>query len=470
MSDDGRARDWAEDVFGHAELGDSRRTRRLVQIAAEAAARPGGRVLEVCRTGATRQGAYDFLSNRKIAPSGVQAAVSKATALGCEGEQYCFVVVDGTALTLTDWKREKDFGAIGATNLGARGLKVINSYAMSPAGTPIGLLGQQWWRRESRKKRRDCQRRTVDEKETKYWLRAIRGAGLLLSAVGSHAWFQIDREGDRFATLKTLNETGHSFTVRSTYGHRYLVGRSRQVRLRHAVAKAKVRAHYALEVPTKFNRQGRTANMAIRTTSVVLDMSEPATDDRLQLAVNVVDVRETGTVPRNETAVHWRLLTNRPIATDEDVLAVLRGYMQRWTIEEFHRTWKSGACRVEESQLRSADAVMKWAIVMAATASRIERLKCLARNEPTIEATREFTAWEVQAALVLRRRYKAKNQPDPTPTPNIAELVRWIAELGGYTRQSSGGPPGAITIRRGLDIVSPVAAALEQLDAERKMR
>ena len=108
----GRARDWAEDVFGHAVLGDSRRTRRLVQIAAEAAARPVGRVLEVCRTGATRQGAYDFLSNRKIAPSGVQAAVSKATALGCEGEEYCFVVVDGTALTLTDWKREKDFGAM----------------------------------------------------------------------------------------------------------------------------------------------------------------------------------------------------------------------------------------------------------------------------------------------------------------------------------------------------------------------
>jgi hypothetical protein len=177
-----------------------------------------------------------------------------------------------------------------------------------------------------------------------------------------------------------------------------------------------------------------------------------------------------GTVPRNGTAVHWRLLTNRPIATDDDVLAVLRGYTQRWKIEEFHRTWKSGACRVEESQLRSADAVMKWAIVMAATASRIERLKCLARNEPTIEAAREFTVWEVQAALVLRRRYKAQNQPDPTPTPNIAELVRWIAELGGYTGKSSGGPPGAITIRRGLDIVSPVAAALEQLDAERQMR
>src|SRR5450631_2074321 len=106
---DDAARSWAEEVFGQADLGDSRRTRRLVHIAAEAAARPGGRVLEVCCTGASRQGAYDFLSNTSIAPADVQAAVTRAAALECESEELCFVVVDGTALTLKDWKRSKDF-------------------------------------------------------------------------------------------------------------------------------------------------------------------------------------------------------------------------------------------------------------------------------------------------------------------------------------------------------------------------
>jgi hypothetical protein len=71
---------------------------------------------------------------------------------------------------------------------------------------------------------------------------------------------------------------------------------------------------------------------------------------------------------------------------------------------------------------------------------------------------------------VLRRRYKAKNQPEPSPTPAIAEIVRWIAEIGGYTGKSPGGPPGAITIRRGLDFIAPAAAALEQLQADGKMR
>ena len=286
-------------------------------------------MLEVCGSDASRQGAYDFLSNRKIAPSAVQAAVSKAAAIGCVGSEFCFVVVDGTALTLKDWKRSKDFGAVGASNLGARGLKIMNAYALSADGTPIGLLGQHWWKRESRKKRRDCQHRRVEDKETKYWLRAIAGADLLLTAVGTRAWFQIDREGDRFATLRALHDSGHWFTVRSTYGHRYLVGRKRSVRLRHAVARAKVRGHYDLAMPEKFNRKGRTARMAVRATSVVLDMMEAATEARLQLPLNVVDVREVGARPRNATPIHWRLLTNRPIETEADVMAVLHGYTQR---------------------------------------------------------------------------------------------------------------------------------------------
>lgn len=467
---DAAARDWAEEVFGHAELGDSRRTRRLVHIAAEAAARPGGRVLDVCRTSASRQGAYDFLSNASVTPSDVQASVIKATALACEGEEFCFVVVDGTALTLTDWERGKDFGAVGSTRKRARGLQVINAYALSSEGTPIGLLGQHWWTRLAHKKRRDCQDRIVEDKETKYWLRSIKAAGIYLSAFGSRPWFQIDREGDRFATLKTLHKSGHWFTVRSTYSHRRLVGQKRNVRLRHAVSRSKIVGHYELEIPPKYYRKGRTATMAIRALSVTLDMWEPSTNDQMQLPINVVDVREVSARPRNTVPIHWRLFTNRPIETEKEVREIIHGYTQRWKIEELHRTWKSGACRVEENQLRSADAVMKWATIMAANASRIERLKWLARKEPDLRASCALTESEIKAAVVLRRKYKPKNHPDPSPTPSISEIVLWIAEIGGYTGKSSGGPPGSITIRRGLDFIAPAAAAIEQLEADGKMR
>lgn len=391
-------------------------------------------MLEVCRSSATRQGAYDFLSNESIAPEAVQAAVTRATTLACAGEEFCFVVIDGTALTLTDWRRTKDFGAIGATNLGARGLKVINAYAVAANGTPIGVLGQKWCKRQAHKKRKDCQRRTVDDKETRYWLSAIRESANCLSENSRRAWFQIDREGDRYATLKTLHESGQWFTVRATYGHRYLVGRRRTIRLRHAVAESKVRGSIQLEVPAKFNRPGRHAKMVIRTTAVVLDMQEPATGDRFQLPVNVVDVKESRTAPRGAKPIHWRLLTNRPVKTNRDVHGILRGYVQRWKIEELHRTWKSGACRVEESQLHTANGVTKWAIIMAAIASRIERLKHLHRTTPHVDSAREFTRWEIAAVVLMKRRHRRKNEPEPNPNPSVGEVVLWLAELGGVHR------------------------------------
>lgn len=209
--------------------------------------------------------------------------------------------------------------------------------------------------------------------------------------------------------------------------------------------------------------------MLVRTLRVTLDMVEPATGARLEMPINVVDARETGRLPRNATRIHWRLLTNRPVQTDDEVGAVLYGYKCRWKVEELHRTWKSGACRVEENQLRSANAVMKSAVIMIAIASRIERLKSLARKEPDLPATSEFSRWEIQATRLLRRKYNPAHKPSDEE-PTIGTIVSWLADLGGYVGKSSGGPPGAVTIRRGLDLVTPVAAALKQLDNESKMR
>jgi hypothetical protein len=67
-----------------------------------------------------------------------------------------------------------------------------------------------------------------------------------------------------------------------------------------------------------------------------------------------------------------------------------------------------------------------------------------------------------------------RDHPAPVDTYGYPDfgmaLARVLADLGGYVGKSSGGPPGAITIRRDLDLVASVAAALEQLDTESKMR
>ena len=198
-------------------------------------------------------------------------------------------------------------------------------------------------------------------------------------------------------------------------------------------------------------------------------MIEAHSEQRLALRVNVVDVRETGTTPRGEKPLHWRLLTNASVTTMKDVLAVVDGYTKRWKIEELHRVWKSGALRVEETQLRSASRVIKWAILAVVTAARIERLRVLARTKPDDSALGAFSANELEALILMKRRHAKRTERIPDETPTIAQAVRWLADLGGYAGHKSSGRPGAVTLRRGLQYITPVAVAIEALRAQGKM-
>ncbi len=190
----------------------------------------------------------------------------------------------------------------------------------------------------------------------------------------------------------------------------------------------------------------------------------------LGLAINVLDVMEVGTTPRGETPIHWRLLTNHPITTTSDVLAVVDGYTKRWRIEELHRVWKSGALRVEETQLRSAARITKWAILAVVTAARIERLRVLARTTPNDSAITVMSEHEIRALILMKRRHAKRTETIPDENPTLSQAVRWLADLGGYAGHASSGQPGAVTtIRRGLEYIAPVALALELLRDEEKM-
>ena len=46
----------------------------------------------------------------------------------------------------------------------------------------------------------------------------------------------------------------------------------------------------------------------------------------------------------------------------------------------------------------------------------------------------------------------------------MADAVRWLAELGGYTGISSGGPPGARVIARELARIESIVEVLSSSD------
>lgn len=481
-------RQWATEEFGGAELGDLRRTARLVTMATEVAENPGGRVSSVFRRSAERQGAYDFLESKHVESGAIHRSMVDATCRRAAEFPFVFVPLDGTSLHLSDLSRAKDFGSVGSRERGARGLKLIDAIAVAPDGTPLGIAAMQWWARGERAKIARWRRTTAD-KELQHWIDAVDEVTGTITRIApqTRAWFQIDREGDAQPVLTHLAASEQWFTVRSQSDRRLSMtglvlpgaGRhpvKRRRHLRSYMRRKKAISNDLLEVPARGDQPARLAPVALRAASVVLQMQDKRTSRHCALSINVVWVREHGRGPMQRScsgktvtrALDWMLLTNHPIDTLDDIKAVVRGYEQRWRIEDFHRAWKSGVCSVEDSQLRAREHVIKWATVLAAVAIRAERIKHTSRETPRAPATVEFSTREIEALILLKRRYRKKNEVIGEETPDLETATRWIAELGGYTGKSSGGPPGSTTIARGLAQLHIAAETIEALKSSRR--
>ena len=214
LSDESCA-DWARRCFAHARLGDVRRSRRLVTLAAAAAASPAGKITQVCATGAAQQGAHDWVESKEFGVAQVRQALVESTVAQCASLAYVFVPLDQTSLVLTDTAKRKDVGGVGRGSR-CRGVQVMTALAVSPEGTPIGLCGQAWWARPRRPfgyrvlrrgrgprgtrsrqlrkdlKRRDRERavarrnrwRAFEQKETFRWVEVAHGVCAALPRLG----------------------------------------------------------------------------------------------------------------------------------------------------------------------------------------------------------------------------------------------------------------------------------------------
>lgn len=456
---------WLDNQCQGMNLGDSRRCAVVRNMLHSAAMRPAGTIAEVMHTPPERQAAYKVLEKGHVTYSPLRQAFGAATARMARGLDHVFVALDGSSLSLADHAGNK-FGSVGATRDGGRGVKMISAYALSPDVVPLGILDQQWWCREPRLKKDKKKQRKLADRETVHWLAAITASQERLAeeAPDTRLWFIADREADGFHILDRVREK-FLFTIRGNANRRVITERGKKSYVNDELRKQPYSVQ-SLEVPETAKRRARTARLHVRIAQVTLDMVESWSRRRLQLPVNVVELREVYTTPCGEKPIVWRLYTNHGVETPEDVALVIKSYRARWRIEELHKTWKTGACDVENSQLRSKGALLIWATIMATVAARIERLKVLSRNTPEAPAETAFSASELKALLLLRRKYKKRNERAPTRVPNIGVAVLWVAEMGGYTGKSSGGPPGATTIRRGLDELRPAAQLLEILDIQ----
>jgi Transposase DDE domain len=78
--------------------------------------------------------------------------------------------------------------------------------------------------------------------------------------------------------------------------------------------------------------------------------------------LRLLELRETNP-PAGVEPRHWRLLTTHAIADAADAWLIVDWYRMRWVIEQLFRVMKSQGLQLEDSQVASADRLVKLVAV-----------------------------------------------------------------------------------------------------------
>jgi hypothetical protein len=457
---------WAQQELGHAALGHVVRTTRAVRMLARMGERPAAKLTEIFENPAEREAAYRFVENDKVDAAALVDATAQATMqrAGELGLSLLFVPVDQCTVSLNAARSNESFGPVGKRDTVTRGFHSMNAVGVDAEGTVLGPLGQVYWVRsndsehKTRKNRNTRAQRPFAEKETRHWITTQELAleAKRRSNAKTRLWFQLDRGGDFAEELLWAPMSGEYVTCRVAQNRKILSPEEGYIF--DVLARQEELGTFQLSISGSQKRTAREATISIKSASVVI-RTRDAWTSRSEVPVELFAVYavEVSEVPEGEDRVEWMLLTTYPVQSFEDARLTVFGYAQRWRIEECHKAWKSADCKVEESELRDPQHVIILAILLFSVAARIERLKRLARAKPNVPATLGFTTWEL---VVLIAKF-APHRVSELASLTIGEAVLWTARMGGYTGKSSGGPPGTITLARGLNRLHAQAEAAE---------
>jgi hypothetical protein len=442
--------------------------KRWVKMAASLLLHPTPFVTSGMRTEAEQTGAFRQLHSARVSPEQVVEAVGDSTARMVANESMVIVPIDGSSVAVRDPDGRKGAGSQSTRAMTMMGFKVMTAIAVTLTGVAIGVIGLHWWtrprlvrKRTAKQKKQDRISKSVMQKESGHWFRQLNAIVERLQRLAPQcrAWFQMDRGADIAELLLHIVQHNLLATVRLAHERRG-VGAEHRTQI-ECVKAAKPIGVYTLTVPAGRVRAERSARMVVRASEITI----PVPRSKHVVTINVVHTREVGTAPRGEKPIEWFLYTTAAISTMKQCCAAIDAYAKRWSIEEFHNAWKSGGTHVERTQLRSKNAILKWATLLAAVSIRAIRLAKLARETPDVPATTEFSAHEITAAILLKKPKGVGLDHQP----NMAQMVRWVADLGGYAGSRAKYPPGKIVILRGLLDVEAAARALEQQDRMKKV-
>jgi hypothetical protein len=393
-----------------------------------------------------------FLGHYKVTTERIIESWSEGTVAAVEG-RHVLAIQDTSEIHFnTTPQRRRGLGEIGKGN--NHGVLLHPLLAVDANdGTCLGLLSGQVWTRQGRRTTSHDERELSD-KESQRWISTAVAARRLL---GNAAMVTIlgDRESDIYALYASSAEQHFHVIARSMHERKLADGNG----LYEASDAMPVMDRRTIELPARGSRPARLAHLELRFGTIELARPQSKFLRHLpkSLRVAVVDVREIN-VAAGVEPLHWRLLTSHEVANVEDAWRIVEWYKQRWIIEQFFRVLKTQGLKLEESQIGTADRLLKL-VAIAAKAAVITIQLLQARGGSRQPAHLAFKGYEMLTLAALNQQLEAKSKrlKNPHPPGSLAWAAWVIGRLGGWDGYPSSKPPGPITFGNGLEYLRAVA-------------
>lgn len=441
---------WGISEFGGAYLGDKRRGMRAAKIASGILCDIGSAISSSCGAAGAQAVSrlFDLQEVNETSVLSKHIQRIKERCLTQDEDRHILVVQDTTIL---DFSGRNNISGLGHTCMsGGNGIMMHSALVLNTQKAPLGVLGTRFWCRDNKTVGINKLRASFNtlEKESSKWIWGLEQVKNHLCGFGKQILLIGDRESDMYDLFASDCPSDISILARISQ-NRFVKNDDEKTKLFDALDNSPVMGNYDLELPDS----SRTAKLQVKSCSVVI---EPPKRYKLinsrKVSVWLIDIKEVD-VPEGAEPLHWRLMTTMYAGSFEDCKYIAKCYGARWTIEEFHKTLKSG-CKVERLQFETISRLKPAIALLSVVACQVMYLTKYARSHPEAPATYVATEEEIETveswvSINRYRNYEIKN---------MADYVRGIGFIGGFRGRKSDGEPGVQAVWQGIRGLSILVA------------
>lgn len=394
----------------------------------------------------------DFLANPKVTLSRLIEGWSDLTRTVVAGRHVLAIQDTSEIYFSTRPKHRRGLGVIGRGN--AHGVLVHAMVAVdADDGACLGLVTGDVYNRKGRVKTPHA-KRALKDKESKRWSETAQAAKPIL-AEARMVTAVADREGDIYHYWASAPDPNFHLLTRMMQD-RAIAGGGTVSQTTVDWAFVAIRE---VELSATPERVARKATLSLRFGEVTIKRPNGKGMKHLPktTTLRLVEALERDP-PAGVEPIHWRLLTTHAVDSVAAAWQIVGWYRLRWIIEQLFRLMKSGGLRLEDSQLETADRLMKLTAIAAKAACVVLQL-VQARDGAAQPASVAFSPTEIATldALNARIEGKTEKQKNPHPRHGLSWAAWIIARMGGWNGYPSSRPPGPITIRNGWEKFNAIA-------------